>query len=75
MFIRLMISMSSTMSARVSAVPRSGCISCRLVPRKETGLPLMRISPSLSANSRRPTRCESVSITLPAGSRSRSTAV
>lgn len=75
MFIRLMIVMSFTRSARVSAVPRSGCISWRLVPRKETGLPLMRISPSFRANSRRPTRCESVSITLPAGSRSRRTAV
>ena len=75
MLSRLMMPMSLTMSARVSAEPRSGCISCRLVPRKETGLPLMRISPSLSANSRRPTRWERVSITLPAGSRRRSTAV
>ncbi len=70
-----MIPMSSIICARVRAEPVAGWISCRLVPRKETGLPLMRIRPSLSANSRKPTRCERVSITFPAGSRRRSTAV
>ncbi len=67
--------MSRIMSSRVSAAPCCRSISCLLVPRNDTGWPLIRIRPFLSANSRKPTRADTVWITVPAASFTDSTAV